>query len=164
MSNRPDEPDFLLNRFDEWLRDRPVRPRPDLLARTRQRLRESPADDLDAVIDSLLRPNPALHSPRMLGRVRARLEAARPSPARIPWFEWLAPLAAAATLTLAFVSFQTRAPQLPHSLAGPPPLATAPAGQPDSDLTLIFALATNLNGSASLSSLQSVDDLAFLFE
>jgi hypothetical protein len=165
MKEHPDKPDNLLDRFDAWLKDTPVSPDKGFLERVHSRLHPTD-DDLDQAIDNLLRPDPSLNDPRMAAKVRQRLKQNRQAPSTAPWFQWLAPLAAAAMLSLAFISFQMQAPDAPSPLAAHespnPPFPTT--AEPDSDLTQIFALAANLHGTADVSSLQSVDNLAYLFE
>jgi hypothetical protein len=165
MREHPDKSDYLLDRFDAWLKHSPVTPDKRFLKRLRARLGQ-PSMELDAAIDSLLRPDPGLSDPQMAAKVRQRMRQTSPVPSAAPWFQWLAPLAAAAMLTLAFVSFQMQAPDAPAPVAvneAPPPVISTFA-EPDSDLTQIFALAANLHGPTDVSSLQSVDSLAYLFE
>ena len=165
MKQAPEEHDFLMKRFDNWLQITRVDVRPGFLSRVRERLDEN-STDLDEVLDSLLQPDPQLRVQNMADRVRIRLNGRPAQPEAISWFKWITPLAAAATLTLAFMSFQIRAPKDIPALAGEldTPSAFSVSPQPDSELTRIFALAANLHGSANVSDLQSVDNLALLFE
>lgn len=165
MNDPSDQSDYLLDRFDAWLKKNPVVPDAGFLAAVRARL-EQPTDELEKSINALFRPDPNLRDPQMAAKVRQRMERAYPPPSGGRWFRWLTPLAAAATLTLAFVSFQMQAPDHVPSMASdarPEPLI-APSVESDTDLTEIFALAANLHGPADVSSLQSVDNLAYLFE
>jgi hypothetical protein len=150
-----------MERFDAWLRESPIQPRPDFAQRVRARMRQEP-ETIDAVIDRMLRPNPFLQDPQMVARIRERIGARAPSRRPAPWFQWLSPIAAAATLAFAFFSFQGRAPEpaagLEISAAWPAQAST------NTELTEIFALAANLHSRGDLAALQSVDDLAFLFE
>jgi hypothetical protein len=165
MNDPSDQSDYILDRFDAWLKEAPVVPDKGFLAAVRSRL-EQPSGDLEAAIDELLQPDPSLKDPHMAAKVRQRMARSHSSRNSSQWFRWLTPLAAAATLTLAFISFQMQAPgpMAPVALnSGPGPVA-APSVEPDTDLTEIFALAANLHGPADVSSLQSVDNLAYLFE
>ena len=103
----------------------------------------------------------------MVKKIRRRLalgdSRARP---RADWFSWLAPLAAAAMLAFALVSFQSRAPV---NEAGPtgtpaPRIAPVPPAREDPQLTQIMALDANLAVDADMTKLESVDSLAFLFD
>jgi len=100
----------------------------------------------------------------MLAKVRRQLaQPAQEAPARREWFPWLAPLAAAATLTFAFFSFQSQVPQ--HDSGFQAGLRSQPSvNLPDEQTAEIFALASNLQGGTDLSKLDSVEDLAFLFD
>ena len=165
MSEHPEQSDYLLERFDAWLKVNPVTPDKAFLTSLRSRLQRTP-DVLEETMDDLLRPDPHLSDPHMNLKVRQRLELAAPSSKPAPWFQWLRPLAAAAVLTFAFLAFQTQAPDTPASLATnspSPPIIPETQGS-DADLTQIFALAANLHAPADVSSLQSVDNLAYLFE
>jgi hypothetical protein len=165
MSEHHEKSDYLLDRFETWLKDTRVTPDKGFLEGVRARMNETPMD-LDDAIDSLLRPNPDLRDPHMAAKIRQRMEQTIPARPNTPWFQWLTPLAAAAMLGLAFVSFQMQAPDTRAPVATfetPTPLLPTFA-EPDSDLTQIFALAANLHGPADVSSLQSVDNLAYLFE
>ena len=156
----PDK-DPMIDRFDSWLRESPVQPRADLAQRVRARMRGE-LQAIDAVIDRMLRPNPFLQDPHMVARVREKIATRAPLRRPAPWFQWLSPIAAAATLAFAFFSFQGRAPE---PAAGLEISAAWPAqASPNTELTEIFALAANLHSRGDLSALQSVDDLAFLFE
>ena len=155
-----------LDRFDAWLRSRAVQPRTGFLQCVRARLAD-PDAELDRAIDQLFLRDPLLRNPRMAAIVRQRMgrqsQAAAPAPS---WFNWLVPLAAAATLAAAFVSFQTRAPR-PSLIEGVPATAAVQgleAGTEDIQLTEIFALASNLHGGPGLTELGSVENLAFLFD
>lgn len=166
MKSRPQNHDDILSRFDEWLGTEEVQPRADFLARVRERIQTEPATDLDATIDQLLKPDPTLHNPYMAARIRHRLQQAEAPIRRIPWFQWASPLAAAAVLGFAFFAFQSKAPSPETSLASQQiPVATYEQGiEHDSELTQIFALASNLEATTDLSRLQSVENLAFLLE
>ena len=166
MKNEPQSNDPVLAKFDAWLGSATVRPPQDFLQRVRSRLQDAP-DSADAWIEELLQPDLSLRDPRMLAKVRQRLADQQPEIAasRI-WFPWLAPLAAAATLAFAFFSFQSQVPQqwqrdsgIQNSLAN-----QSSSSLPDEQTTAIFALASNLQGGADLSKLDSVEDLAFLFD
>lgn len=159
-------PDPILEPFDKWLRESRVHPSPRLLEGIRQRLQQQPVDP-DAVIDSLLRPNPDLKSPRMLEQIRTRLiQEARPQAIPVPWLKWLPPLAAAALLTLAFVSFQITSDDssVPMALQAPAFGPSTASSAHEAELTEIFALAANLEGPGNVSLLHTMDDLAFLFD
>ena len=165
MHKSPHSHDPELSRFDEWLREARVKASPQLLARVRERLDEG-ADELDPVLDDLLRPDPRLRNPAMVQKVRQRLGADPADRQRDPfWFKWATPFAAAATLTFAFISFQNQAPRVPLP-ENPEGIVRATADPVDNDpgLTQIFALASNLHGSTDMTKLESVEDLAFLFD
>ena len=160
--------DSQLLQFNNWLKGSRVQPPADMLARVRERLRNSPAS-IDDHIDQLLRPDPSLSDPQMAWKVRGRLatDLQQESSARA-WLRWLVPLAAAAALALAFVSFQNSgpraiqnsAPEADHLVAGP----SMQEVDLDADLTQIIALASNLRDAGEVSKLESVENLAFLFE
>lgn len=165
MSEHPEQSDYLLERFDAWLKVNPVTPDKGFLARLRSHLLQTP-DSLEETIDGLLRPDPRLSDPHMNLKVRRRLEQSASSSKSAQWFQWLTPLAAAAVLTFAFFAFQTKAPDMPASQAthSSSPQIVPETQDSDADLTQIFALAANLHAPADVSSLQSVDNLAYLFE
>jgi len=166
MDNSRQSDDSPLDGFDAWLRSAAVEPPPDFVARIRTRLRETP-DMTDAILDELFLPDPTRRDADMVARVRQRLV----EPVEVPstsliWFRWLTPLAAAATLTFAFIGFHSRAPQAVHqeSIATSTIPVEAPAAEEDTQLTQIFALATNLHGTVDMTKLESVENLAFLFD
>lgn len=102
----------------------------------------------------------------MVEKVRLRIQSEVPeSGASVVWFKWLVPLAAAATLTLTFISFQQSAPN-GGQLEAPSALTVAEPGlsSVDAELMDIFALAANLEGGPEVAKLESVEDLAFLFD
>lgn len=166
MSLRPDKHDPSLHQFDAWLKIPSVIPRNDFLRRLKIRLHQ-PAPDLEERIDTLFQPDPRLYDPDLPAKIRLRLKAASGDrPARVPWFQWAAPLAATLILGLAFYSFQQSAP---NSVAFVPTAATGPAAlsapsAEDPELTRIFALAANLQSTPDMARLKSVDDLAYLFD
>ena len=166
MKSRPHKNDHTLSRFEEWLNTAKVQPKADLLARVRERLHDESGTDLDATIDQLLKPDPTLHNPYMAARIRHRLKEAEAPVHRNPWFQWASPLAAAAVLGFAFFAFQSKAPT-PEISPALQQFSVATNGQGiqhDSELTQIFALASNLEATTDLSRLQSVDNWAFLLE
>lgn len=152
--------------FDQWLNRSRVQPPANLLTRVRAHLQE-PSASLDKSIDQLLQQDPDLNDPRMVWKVRAELAnepmADNSSPV---WYRWLSPLAAAATLTLAFVSFQSSGPRPADTDVSLPLQASVESSLPDldSEMTQIIALASNLEGMSDLSKLESVENLAFLFD
>jgi len=167
MKISPEERDPSLDRFTDWLKKEEIQPKPDFLSQVRQRmLLES--DPADQILDQMLEMDPSLRNPHMVDLVRQRmgLEQETPRNPSLAWFSWLAPLAAAATLTLAFVSFQTRAPQATPYLSARDiePTQVDTSFNDDFEATRIFALAANLHSSANMSQLQSVEDLASLFD
>jgi hypothetical protein len=168
MDKYRDMNDEQLTAFDQWLKEGRVLPPENLLSNVRAHLRTAPVA-LDEQIDELLRPNPSLTDPHMAWKVRGRLARESSSGSRAQaWFRWLSPLAAAATLTLAFVSFQTSGPNaIPAPGFSPVSLAdgaVVPAVDLDSDMTCILALAANLKGAGEVSKLESMENLAFLFD
>lgn len=152
--------------FYQWLNRSRVQPPANLLARVRAQL-QKPSASLDESIDQLLQQDPHLNDPQMVWKVRAALAnepmTDKPSPV---WYRWLSPLAAAATLTLAFVSFQSSGPRSADTDVSLPLQASAESSLPDldSEMTQIIALASNLEGMSDLSKLESVENLAFLFD
>jgi hypothetical protein len=96
--------------------------------------------------------------------VRSRLTDSTREGNRLAWFNWLPPLAAAATLTLAFISFQANTPAPSTSNPPIPTLAHAESLESDLELTRIMVLAATLKGSADVTKLDSPEDLAFLFD
>ncbi|HKJ90767.1 MAG TPA: hypothetical protein VJ960_06505 [Oceanipulchritudo sp.] len=166
MSLRPDKNDPILNHFDAWLKTPSAVPRKDFLRRLKIRLHQ-PAPNLEERLDALFQPDPRLYDPDLPAKIRQSLEAASSArSARVPWFQWAAPLAATLILGLAFYSFQQSAPT---PAAFMPTAATDPAALPapsaeDPELTRIFALAANLQSTPDMARLKSVDDLAYLFD
>ncbi|MEX0325446.1 MAG: hypothetical protein AB3N33_05095 [Puniceicoccaceae bacterium] len=166
MEKKHPEQDKALSQFDQWLRQNRIQPRSGLLLRVRERLQATPRD-VDSLLDELLQPDTRLRDPDMVRKVRLRMEATNREGGKVAWFNWLAPLAAAATLTIAFVSFQTSAPEGPFPQGEQPPGLTMnvnSAPQLDSSVTQIFALAANLQGGPDMTKLESVEELAFLFD
>jgi hypothetical protein len=166
MDNSPHNQDDALVGFDKWLKESKIQPPSDMLPRVRSRLGEHPAD-FDDLLDELFLPDTRMRDPDMIRKIRLRIrDAEGESAGTVTWFKWLAPLAAAATLTLAFISFQSGSPDGPSPDIGPSGLTiveTSPS-QLDSDVTQIFALAVNLQGDADMTKLESVENLAFLFD
>lgn len=166
MKSPSDEPIPVLDHFDQWLASDSVQPRPGMMARIRARMA---AEDqaFEQALDTLFTPDPALRNPLMATRVRERLDA-MPAPERdnVIWFQWLTPIAAACVLGIALFSFQSKAPSPQLSLAAheAPTLTVQMDPARDPEITRIFALAANLQGTSDMSRLQSVDSLAFLFE
>ncbi|MEX0332262.1 MAG: hypothetical protein AB3N64_12650 [Puniceicoccaceae bacterium] len=166
MENKHSEHDKALSQFDQWLRQNRVQPRADLLHRVREQL-QAGSGDFDGLLGEMLQCDTRLRDPDMVRKVRLRLKADDRVKGKVAWFDWLAPLAAAATLTIAFVSFQTNAPEglfpqdeQPNGLT----MNVNSAPQLDSSVTQIFALATNLQGGTDMTKLESVEELAFLFD
>lgn len=150
--------------FEQWLADSPVKPRPGLLGRVRDRIAEEDRT-IDQTIDALFSRDVSRNDPQMAAKVRDRI-GRKPTPDKVVWYQWLTPLAAALVLGVAFFSFQNKAPyqdtplpdRVNHVVAAPS------AFSDDPEITRIFALASNLQGTSGMSRLQSMDDLAFLFE
>ena len=166
MDNLHNDQDNTLNEFDKWLKTNKVQPQPNLLARVRARLGES-GRNVDDLLDELFQCDTRLRDPEMVRKVRRQIDASdRHENGTVVWFRWLAPLAAAATLTLAFVSFQTQAPEAPLSEGSAPgfTIIETPPSQLDSDVTRIFALAVNLQSDTDMTKLEAVETLAFLFD
>ena len=166
MENHHQEQDETLKRFDQWLRQSRIQPPAGLLGDVRERLQATPAD-FDLLLDDMLRCDTRMRDPDMVRKVRLRLATDSRLDGKEAWFNWLAPLAAAATLTIAFVSFQTSAPKGPFAPSEQPAGLTMnvnPTPQLDSSVTQIFALATNLQGGPDMTKLESVEELAFLFD
>ncbi len=157
--------DPQLLEFDKWLKDSTIQSPNDMLERVRARLRNSPVL-LDEKIDELFQQDASLTDPQMIWKIRGQLTETQIDSAPVqPWFKWLAPLAAAATLTLAFISFQSQGPQVipDQGLGNLVTLGDTPVDL-DEDMTRILALAANLNGIGDVSKLESVENLSFLFE
>ena len=136
-----------------------------MVASVLRKIREEDAEQrFEETLDGLMRPLPHLYDPSMAEQVRENVRA--PSPARpVPfWFRWGPPVAAAATLLVAFIGFRMDAP----STASPPPpvenrlAASVPVE--DENLTRIFALASNLQSEVDVSKVRSDEALAFLME
>ena len=84
--------------------------------------------------------------------------------ASIALIRWLAPMAAAATLALAVISFQSRGTQAIQEQAPDHPVDSLAVVDVDEDMMQIMALAANLESASDLSRLESVEHLSFLFE
>jgi hypothetical protein len=164
MKLESDEFSPQLESFEQWLSERPVNAHPDLLARVRTQI-ATENEEIERKIDALFAQDPSLRNPRMTSQVRARIQKI-PDQSNVIWFQWLTPVAAAVVLGIAFFSFQTKAPLPEASFPAEQQLVLSAQPEPanDSELTRIFALASNLEGTSDMSRLQSVDDLAFLFE
>lgn len=160
MKNNEQMHDHELQQFDNWLQNTAVQVRPGMVDRVRARLDETA--DVDGIIDELLQPDYSLRDPSMLQKVRRRIEDASNKDNRLAWTKWLPPLAAAATLTLAFISFQKQVPSAPE--LDMPSLATVESVDSDPELTRIMILAASLQSSTDVAKLDSAEDLAFLFE
>ena len=154
-----------LLKFDKWLKDSMIEPSADMLMNVRARLRDS-STSVDQTIDELFQMDPSLSDPTMIWKVRGRLaENETDSHPVQPWFKWLAPLAAAATLTLAIIGLQSQGPKVLQDPNDAAPLALVDTSVDlDEDMTRILALAANLNGANDVSKLESVENLSFLFE
>jgi len=168
MSRRNSASDFPEEQFEQWLKTSRIQPRKGFQARLRKRMQDE-ENRIDAELDHLFQLNNRFHDPKMSARIRARLQEHPPQAAARPvdWFRWMAPLSAAAVLTMAFVSFQFKAPSpSPALTVGSPPAALRIIEDPleEDSMTEIFALASTLNETADLSRLKSVDDLALLFD
>ena len=167
MKSSHQEQDSQMDRFFTWLNKPAVQPKADFLKRTRQRLLTE-SEPVDQLLDQLLKMDASMRNPQMVHLVRHRLDETRQAGSNrsLAWFSWMAPLAAAATLTLAFVSFQSRAPREAPVMAvqTDPGILVENIVDEDSEITRIFALAANLHSSADMSQLQSVEDLASLFD
>lgn len=166
MENPSQQHDPQLARFDQWLKRSEVEAPIDMVARVRARLQDS-SSELDSALDDLLQPDYRMRDPSMLQKVRRRISADDSVEAgHFAWFKWLPPLAAAAILTLAFMSFQVRGPHPAASELGTAPmtLAAVESTQGDLELTRIIALASQLQGDSNMTVLDSVEDLAFLFD
>lgn len=163
MPSQPDNTDTALDRFDSWLQSSRVRPKADLLRRTRQRIAAG-EDPADGVLDVLLMQDPELRNPRMAELVRQRLTGTE-SPARVVYlWKWLAPVAAAAAIAMVISLFNTGAPDGGIQPTLDPAGAEMARPANDPELDRIFALASNLPAPTDISKLQSVDQLALLFE
>ncbi|MGC9451713.1 MAG: hypothetical protein ACP5I4_09725 [Oceanipulchritudo sp.] len=151
-----------LARFEAWLSRKPMKAPAGLLSRVRQRV-EAGEDGIDRVLDGLLQPDPSLGNPWMAARIRRKMRAEQRD--RL-WVRRLAPLAAAATLALAFLSFQTRAPSPAGTKLPETGLARLEESlsSADAETTRIMALAANLQGGTHLGNLDAIEDLAFLFD
>jgi hypothetical protein len=166
MENSPNNQDKTLSQFDKWLKENKIQPSSDMLERIRGQLQDRPVD-LEHLLDECFHPDTQLRDPDMIRKIRARLRGSeRERTGTDTWLRWVAPLAAAATLTLAFVSFQSRSGEAPSTARALPAstAAEAPSVQLDSDVTQIFALAVNLHVDSDMTKLESVENLAFLFD
>ncbi len=157
METHPQENDPQLARFEAWLKQPTVAAPGNLADRVRARLESAP-DGVDPVLDRQFRMDPSLGNPHMVWQVRSRLAAEE---RQSSWMAWLTPLAAAATLALAFVSFQATGPRPVLETASPE--RASDNLDLDGELTEILALASALDGTPDVASLESVDALDFLF-
>lgn len=153
-----------LESFDKWLAEPAVQAPSGLLERVRGRIAEE-NQAWEKQLDALFAKDPSLRNPDMVARIRQKISR-KPDQNKVIWFQWLTPVAAALILGIAFFSFQTRAPspEAVPALQSQMALSTPAELSVDPELTRIFALAANLQGTSDMSRLQSVDDLAFLFE
>ena len=142
--------------FENWLKEARVPPPVNLAEQVRARLQET-ADPVDMALDELFQVDPGLARPGLAWKVRARLTG---TSRRAVWTRWMAPLAAAATLAVAFVSFQSTGPRVTPET---PAAGLAAAPDLDSELTRILALASGLDATTDVAKLESVDNLVFLF-
>jgi hypothetical protein len=153
----PDDMDRIL---DQLLASQPLKAAPGALETLRQRLRRDEAD-VESALDPLFAIDPTLRVPNLARQVRDRLaRAPEASPQPRKWFSWVTPLAAACVLGLSLFSFQQQAPA-PQSAEIAD--SHAPHLAEDAELTQIFALASNLQVSADVSGISSVEDIAHLF-
>jgi hypothetical protein len=162
MKQEPEDHSQHLQAFEQWLSESPIQARPDMLARVRSRI-GAHDQEIEQRIDALFVPDPALGNPQMAAKVRARIQQ-KQDQEKVIWFQWLTPVAAALVLGIAFFSFQNKAPQTPMLQEAQLVISSPATLSDDSEITRIFALAANLQGASDMSRLQSVDDLAFLFE
>ena len=160
MDNYDQMHDPELKQFDKWLRKSAIQPQAGMVDRVRARLKDS--SSVDGILDDLLEPDYSLRDPSMLQKVRRKLQESSQEENRFAWTKWLPPMAAAATLTLAFISFQKQAPSLPNMET--PNLAAVETMDRDVELTRIMILAASLQNSTNVAKLDSAEDLAFLFE
>lgn len=155
----PDDMDRIL---DQLLASQPLKAAPGALETLRQRIRRDEAD-VESALDPLFAIDPSLRLPNLARQVRERLNRgpeASPQPQPRNWFSWVTPLAAACVLGLSLFSFQQQAPA-PQSAEIAD--SHAPRMAEDAELTQIFALAANLQASADVSGISSVEDIAHLF-
>jgi hypothetical protein len=162
MDNHEHMHDQELEQFDKWLRNSAVQPQAGMVERVRARLQDS--SSVDGILDKLLEPDYSLRDPSMLQKVRQRLQESSSKSNRLAWTTWLPPLAAAATLMLAFISFQKQAPSPSLPDMETPTLASVETMDRELELTRIMALAASLQSSTDVAKLDSAEDLAFLFE
>lgn len=150
-----DTEDTLPPLLEQWLKEQPTRCSDAFMERLQQRISQ-PATSFD----ELFRMRDDLFDPDMARKVRSRISRTA-RPAVLPhWLVYLRPLAAAALLTLTFYAFRQSTPA-EHV----PPIAIAsPAAQTATDLEVIFALASTLDGKADLAQLDAHDKLAFLID
>ncbi|NDV62682.1 hypothetical protein G0Q06_09490 [Puniceicoccales bacterium CK1056] len=162
MKQAPEDHSQHLQAFEQWLSESRIQARPGMLSRIRNRIAAQDTE-FEQRIDSLFAQDPTLGDPQMVAKVRARIEP-KQDQEKIIWFQWLTPVAAALVLGIAFFSFQNKAPQAPMPQEAQVVISSPAALSDDPEITRIFALAANLQGASDMSRLQSVDDLAFLFE
>lgn len=156
MSKRiKDTEDTLPTPLEQWLKEQPKRCSGAFMERLQQRI-SHPAPSFDELFE--MRDD--LFDPDMARKVRSRIsKTARP--AILPrWLVYLRPLAAAALLTLTFYAFRQSTP----TEKVPPVAIASPAAQTATDLEVIFALASTLDGNADLAQLEAHDKLAFLID
>ena len=156
--------DPILEEFDKWLKSNQIKPHGNILGKVRENL----ADDdslLERKIDTLFRQDTLLFDERLIWKIRSRLnEGNRQRSASVAVAKWLAPLAAAATLALAVISFQSRGTQPITDQTSGHPAESLAVVEIDEDMMQIMALAANLESASDITRLESVDHLSFLFE
>lgn len=172
MKSTPDSTHSLPPHIEERFQQLPLCASPRFSLSLQERIQtQLPQSAEDRALDSLFLPDPSLGLPDMPQRVRQRLHATAHPPAsrllHFPWQRFIAPVAAAATLALAFISFQQEAPDYPRQTATPvlaSNLQTTTDSEADAELTRIFALAQNLKPSVQVDQLRSSDALSFLVQ
>jgi hypothetical protein len=100
----------------------------------------------------------------MAEQVRGKIrDASQPTPVPF-WFRWVPPVAAAATLLVAFIGFRMEAPSPADHTVTVENRMTDGNPVEDENLTRIFALASNLQSDVDVSKVRSDEAFAFLME
>ncbi|NBD38802.1 MAG: hypothetical protein GVY10_09555 [Verrucomicrobia bacterium] len=165
MARNDSSPSDLPPHLEAWLHSQPLQADRKMAASVLRKIREEDAERrFEETLDGWMRPLPHLYVPSLAEQVRENVRnASRTAPAPF-WFRWGPPVAAAATLLVAFIGFRMDAPS---TATLPPPAENSLVGSvpvEDENLTRIFALASNLQSEVDVSKVRSDEALAFLME
>ena len=156
--------DPILDKFDKWLENNRIEARANILEKVRANLLDS-SSTLDREIDTLFRQDVSLFDDHMVWKIRSRLaDNQRQSSVASTLSKWLAPVAAAATIALAVISFQSQGPKPVENQQTLASVDNIAAVDLNEDLMQILALASNLESKSDVTKLESMENLSFLFE